>query len=116
MVASEFISQGFQLPIPLTVLLFGGLIALVIGLLRERMKIPRIQEAWMVLVAVADLASVYLLYQEVKALPGEVLVMVLWGQSPPLGGCFEIDMLSVFMCGSIAVLGLLVAIYSVSYM
>jgi len=116
MVASEFISQGFQLPLPLTILLFGGLIALVIGLLRERIKVPRIQEAWMVLVAVADLASVYLLYQEVKALPGEVMVMVLWGQSPPLGGCFEIDMLSVFMCGSIAVLGLLVAVYSVSYM
>ncbi|TFH18434.1 hypothetical protein E4H04_03475, partial [Candidatus Bathyarchaeota archaeon] len=45
-----------------------------------------------------------------------VLLIYSWGQAPPLSGCFEIDMLGVFMAFSIAFLGLLVAIYSISYM
>lgn len=62
------------------------------------------------------MVSVYVLYQQVKATANGVLLMYSWGQAPPLSGCFEIDMLSVYMAGSIAFLGLLVAVYSISYM
>lgn len=70
----------------------------------------------MVLVSVSTLFSVLLLYQQVKTSVNEILVITMWGQGPPLAGCFQIDMLSVFMAGSIAVLGTLVAVYSTSYM
>ena len=116
MVAREFISQGFQLPLPLAVLLFGGLAMPLVGLLAERVGMRRLREAWMVLVAAGALGSVYLLYQQLAATAEGVMVVAVWGQAPPLAGCFEIDMLSVFMAGSIAFLGFLVAIYSVSYM
>ena len=116
MVAREFISQGFQLPLPLAVLLIGGLAMPLVGLLAERVGMRRLREAWMVLVAAGALGSVYLLYQQLAATAEGVMVVAVWGQAPPLAGCFEIDMLSVFMAGSIAFLGFLVAIYSVSYM
>ena len=116
MVAREFISQGFQLPLPLAVLLFGGLAMPLVGLLAERVGMRRLREAWMVLVAAGALGSVYLLYQQLAATAEGVMVVAVWGQAPPLAGCFEIDMLSVFMAGSIAFLGFLVTIYSVSYM
>ena len=102
MVAQEFISQGFQLPLPLTVLLIGGLASPIVGLLAERAGMRRLREAWMVLVAAGALGSVYLLYQQLAATAGGVMVVAVWGQTPPLAGCFEIDMLSVFMSGSIA--------------
>jgi NADH:ubiquinone oxidoreductase subunit 5 (subunit L)/multisubunit Na+/H+ antiporter MnhA subunit len=110
----ELLSSGLNLPLPLAVLLVGGLLSLVVGKLAEWMKIRRLREAWMVLVSAAGLFSVWMLYQRVQAV--SVVVMALWGQNPPLGGCFEIDMLSVFMAGSISLIGLLVAVYSVSYM
>jgi multicomponent Na+:H+ antiporter subunit D len=116
MVAREFISQGFQLPLPLAVLLIGGLATPLVGLLAERVGMKRLREAWMVLVAAGALGSVYLFYQQLAATAEGVMVVAVWGQTPPLAGCFEIDMLSVFMAGSIAFLGFLVAIYSVSYM
>jgi proton-translocating NADH-quinone oxidoreductase chain N len=116
MVATELVSQGFQLPLPLMVLLLGGITMPLVGLLWERVKIPRLREAWMVIVTTVALVSVYLLHQRLKTVTSNVVVMPLWGQSPPLGGCFEIDMLSMFMSGSIAFLGLLVAIYSINYM
>lgn len=70
----------------------------------------------MVFISAGALVSVYLLYLQVKASADEILLIGWWGQRPPLSGCFEIDMLSVFMTGSISVLGLLVAVYSTSYM
>jgi proton-translocating NADH-quinone oxidoreductase chain N len=116
MVAQEFISQGFQLPLPLAVLLIGGLVSPIVGLIAERVGMAKVREAWMVLVSSGALCSVYLLYQRLAATASRVMVVAVWGQAPPLAGCFEIDMLSVFMAGSIAFLGLLVAVYSVSYM
>ena len=116
MVTQGLLSQGLQLPLPLMVLLIGGIASPLIGLLWERAKIPRLREGWMFVVAAAALGSVYLLFEELKVAPDNIIVMKLWGQRPPLGGCFEIDMLSIFMSGSIAFLGLLVSIYSISYM
>jgi len=115
-VTQGLISQGLQLPLPLMVLLLGGIASPLIGLLWERVKVPRLREGWMLLVAAMALGSVYFLFEQLKGAPNNIIVMVLWGQKPPLGGCFEIDMLSLFMSGSIAFLGFLVVIYSISYM
>ncbi len=116
MVGQEIIAHGSHLPLPLMVLLLGGITMLLIGLLNERIKIPWLREAWMVIVATAALGSVYLLHQQLKTVPSKIIVLVLWGQSPPLGGCFEIDTLSIFMSGSITFLVFLVALYSINYM
>lgn len=116
MVAQEFVSQGINLPLPLLVLLVGGLGTPLIGLLSEQLGIRRIREAWMVLVSAAALGSIYVLYQNLQETSAGIIVMAIWGQRPPLGGCFEIDMLSVFMAASIAFLGFLVAVYSINYM
>jgi len=116
MVAQDFISQGFQIPLPLMVLLLGGIVTPILGLIAERVKIPRLREVWIIVVTTGAFCSVYFLYQQLRTVSGNVIVMLFWGQSPPFGGCFEIDMLSIFMAGSISFLGFLVAIYSVSYM
>ncbi len=113
---AEFVSQGINLPLPLLVLLVGGLITPLIGLLSEQIKVSRIREAWMVLISAAALGSIYVLYQNLQETSAGIIVMAIWGQRPPLGGCFEVDMLGVFMAASIAFLGFLVAVYSINYM
>jgi len=116
MVAPDLLSQTLQLPLPLAVLLIGGLAMPVLGLLRERARLGRLREAWMFIVTAAAIGSVWLLYQQLRTEPGRILVVSLWGQRPPLGGCFEIDTLSVYMSGSVAFLGFMAAIYSFKYM
>ena len=49
MVAQDFIISGFQLPLPLAVLLLGGLAAPIVGLLSKRFQIKKVQEAWIVI-------------------------------------------------------------------
>ncbi len=110
----EVISQGLNLPLPLLVLLLGGLSSLMVGLLSERIGVAKLREVWMIIVSAATLGSIYYLNQSVQK--AGVIVISIWGQLPPFGGCFEIDTLSIFMSGSIAVLGFLVALYSISYM
>ena len=110
----DVISQGINLPSPLLVLLLGGLISLLVGLLSERIGVAKLREVWMIIVSTATLTSIYYLNQSVQK--AGVIVISVWGQLPPFGGCFEIDTLSIFMSGSIAVLGFLVAVYSISYM
>jgi len=100
--------------LPLLVLLLGGLSSLMVGLLSERIGVAKLREVWMIIVSAATLGSIYYLNQSVQK--AGVIVISIWGQLPPFGGCFEIDTLSIFMSGSIAVLGFLVALYSISYM
>ena len=116
MVVPDLLSQTIQLPLPLAVLLFGGLAMPILGLLAERVGLGRLREAWMFIVTALGLGSIYLLYQQLRAEPGRILVLSLWRQRPPLGGCFEIDVLGVFVSGSIAFLGFLAAVYSFKYM
>jgi len=85
-----------------------------VGLLSERIGVARLREVWMIIVSSATIISIYYLNQSVQK--AGVIVISVWGQLPPFGGCFEIDTLSIFMSGSVAVLGFLVAIYSISYM
>lgn len=116
MVVPGWLSQTVQLPLPLAVLLCGGLALPIIGLLAERARIGRLRETWMFIVSAAALGAVYVLYQQLRADPDRILVVSLWGQRPPLGGCFEVDALGVFMSGSIAFLGFLAGLYSFKYM
>ena len=116
MVALDLLTQTVRIPLPLAALLLGGLTMPIIGLLAERAALGRLREAWMFVVTAADLGAIYLLYQQLKADADGILVVHLWGQKPPLGGCFEVDALGVFMSGSIAFLGFLAALYSFNYM
>ena len=115
MVGQSILTQGLQLPLPLLISLIGALTTPFIGIASEKMG-ARLKDIWFVLVSVASLYGVYQLYNQVKAAADGVLLLYSWGQAPPLSGCFEVDMLSVYMAFGIAFLGLLVAIYSISYM
>ncbi|MBS7619101.1 NADH-quinone oxidoreductase subunit M [Candidatus Bathyarchaeota archaeon] len=112
MVIQEF--SITQLPLPLTILLLGGLFTPILGSIQKRFRLKRIREFWASIVVALTLYSIYLVNQQLES--KQVLVVYLWGQSPPLGGSFEIDALSIFMSGTIAFLGLLVVIYSSKYM
>jgi len=115
MVGQSILTQGLQLPLPLLISLIGALTTPFIGIASEKMG-ARLKDIWFVLVSVASLYGVYQLYNQVKAAADGVLLLYSWGQAPPLSGCFEVDMLGVYMAFGIAFLGLLVAIYSISYM
>jgi proton-translocating NADH-quinone oxidoreductase chain N len=109
-------SQILWLPSPLAILLLGGLFTPFIGLLTEKVGLRRVRELWAASVLSLALASLYLLFQGLRGEPGGVLLILPFGQRPPGGSCFEIDALSLFMGGSVAFLGVLVAIYSFNYM
>jgi len=115
MVGQGLISQGLQLPLPILITLLGGIATPFIGLISEKMRL-RITDAWAVLVSALSLYGVYTLYEQVRKTAGNVLLIYSWGQAPPFSGCFEIDMLGVYMAFSIGFLSLLVSIYSMSYM
>ena len=104
-----------HIPLPLFVLLVGSLLSPIMGMLGEKFSFRKASEAWVLIVSVAALIGVYILYQQVQATSG-VAVFSFWGQPPPLGGSFEVDSVGVFMAFSIAFLGCLVSVYSVSYM
>ncbi|MBS7637497.1 hypothetical protein KEJ49_01200 [Candidatus Bathyarchaeota archaeon] len=116
MVADWPLNQSLQLPAPLSILLLGALATPFIGLLGERIGVRRLREIWVALVSSSALISVYLLLEQLRARPDGILLITPWGQPPPSGSCFEVDALSIFMVWSVAFLGLLVAIYSFSYM
>jgi multicomponent Na+:H+ antiporter subunit D len=115
MVGQEIISAGLLLPLPIMITLMGGMATPFIGIISEKMRI-RVTDAWMVLISALSLYGVYTLYDQVSKAAGNTLVIYSWGQAPPFSGCFEIDMLSVYMAFSIGLLSLLVSVYSISYM
>jgi len=95
--------------------LVGSALSPFVGLLSRRTH-RGLRDLWAVFVSLATLASVYLLYQHVSGLETKVLVYNLPGQSPPFSGCFEVDLLSLFMGLTISLLSLLAVVYSISYM
>jgi proton-translocating NADH-quinone oxidoreductase chain N len=115
MVGQGIISEGLQLPLPILITLLGGMVTPFIGLLSEKIRL-RLTDTWMVLVSALSLYGVYTLYDQVSKTAGGVLLIYSWGQAPPFSGCFEIDMLGVYMAFSIGLLSLLVSVYSISYM
>ena len=107
--------QSLAIPTPVLVLVLGGVLAPFMGLIAKRTRFM-LREFWAIFITALSLYTVYQLYLQVEASAGHVLVVSSWGQNPPFSGCFEVDMLGVFMAGSITFLGVLVAIYSTSYM
>jgi proton-translocating NADH-quinone oxidoreductase chain N len=116
MVALNYVFQGINIPLPLLIFLFGGIVSPIIGLVAERLGVKRIRELWTLLISILALGGTYLLYQRINDLPNKIIVMAVLGQKPPFAGCFEIDLLSLFMVGCITFLGVLVTIYSIQYM
>jgi len=103
-------------PLPLFILLVGSVCIPLISILSDKIGTPRVRSYWTLLVASLSLVSIFVLYTQLMAAPNNILVFQIWGQLPPLGGCFEVDMLGLFMAFSISFLGLLVTIYTISYM
>jgi multicomponent Na+:H+ antiporter subunit D len=102
--------MGFEL-----LFMFSPFAVVLFGLLGERLKVAKLREVAAILLSAFTLVSVWLLYNMQQASPTKILVVTLGG-APPLGACFEIDMLSIYMAFSAALLGLFATIYSYSYM
>jgi len=95
--------------------MFSPFAVVLFGLLSERFKVAKLKESVAILLSAFSLFSVWQLYTMLQASPTKILVVTLGG-APPLGACFEIDMLSLYMAFSAALLGLFATIYSYSYM
>lgn len=95
--------------------MFSPFAVVLFGLLSERYKVPNLREVVAIILSVFSLFSVYQLYALWQDSPSKVLVITLGG-APPLGACFEIDMLGIYMAFSATLLGLFAVIYSVNYM
>jgi multicomponent Na+:H+ antiporter subunit D len=95
--------------------MFSPFLVVIFGLLSEKFNISKLREGVAIILSGFSLISVYQLYALWQASPSKVLVVTLGG-NPPLGACFEIDMLGIYMAFSATLLGLFAVIYSVNYM
>ena len=102
------------IPAPLLIMI-NPIIVFLVGFLGEELKVEKLREAVAVVASAASVVAVYALYLMVKAAPNGILVFYLQAL-PPLGACFEIDMLGVFMAFSVVLLTLFATLYSVNYM
>ena len=93
--------------------MFSPILVGLIGLLADKIKMPKIRDLAAILGALWGVASIYMLYNNVVA--GDIVLVTLGG-NPPLGACLEIDLMSIFFAFSAVLLSLLVTIYSYSYM
>ncbi len=97
------------------IFLFAPFAVVLFGLLADRMKIANLREGVAMIASLGTLAGVWQLYTMVQSSTTGILVVTLGG-APPLGACFEIDMLSIYMAFSAALLGVFATIYSYNYM
>jgi len=95
--------------------MFAPFAVVLFGIAGEKLKVAKLREVVAVLVSLTTLYSVWNIYQMVQASASGILVVTLGG-APPLGACFEIDMLGVYMAFSAALLGLFATLYSLNYM
>ena len=95
--------------------MFAPLLVVLVGVLAERMGSPKLRDGFAVLASAWGVASVWLVFNLVQASPDKILVVTLGG-SPPLAACLEIDMMSVYVAFSAALLGFFANVYSYSYM
>jgi len=102
------------IPAPLFAL-FSPFIVAILGILSERVKIPKMRELGALLFSAVNVAMVYLLNNMLQATADGVLVVFIGG-APPLGACLEIDALGIYMAFSAALLGFFATLYSVTYM
>jgi multicomponent Na+:H+ antiporter subunit D len=95
--------------------LFAPFTVVLIGLLADSVKKPRIRDVYAVLVSGLGIVTVLELYYNLKASANQILVVSIGGK-PPLGACLEIDMMGVYMAFSAALLGFFATVYSYNYM
>ncbi len=94
--------------------LFAPFLIGVIGLLADKLEVPKLRDGVAIIVSALGVLSVLALYN-MGVNNGDILVFSIGG-IPPLGACFEIDMLSLYFAGSAVMLSFLVTVYSYSYM
>ena len=95
--------------------LFAPFAVLFLGVAGERIKVKYLRELAAVAASLATVYGVLNIYGLVQSSPVKI-VLVSLGGAPPLGACFEIDMLGVYMAASAALLGFFATVYSVIYM
>ncbi len=94
--------------------LFSPFIMGLIGVIGDKLKISKIREITAILLSLWGPLSIWQLYNNgIKN--GKILVFSIGG-APPLGACFEIDALSIFMAASVSLLTFFVTVYSLNYM
>lgn len=103
-----------MIPTPLLTML-SPIIVFLLGFLGEEMRVEKLREAAAVVMSAASVLAVYMLYLMLKSTPDGILLFHLQA-APPLGACFEIDMLGILMAFSIALLTFFATLYSVRYM
>jgi len=86
-----------------------------LGIIAEKMKIKNLREVGAIVFSAVNILGVYSLYGMVQESVNNILIISLVGP-PPLGACLEIDMLSIYIAFSAAMLGLFTTIYSMKYM
>lgn len=94
--------------------LFSPLLMGIVGLLADKFKVPRARDAVAILISLWGLISVWTIYNSGVAV-GEILIFSIGG-GPPLGACFEIDAMSIYVALSATLLSFLVTVYSFNYM
>ena len=95
--------------------MFTPFIMVALGVLADSMKIQNLREIGAIALSVVNLLGVYSLYGLVQESVNNILVISLVGP-PPLGASLEIDMLSIYMAFSTAILGFFATVYSMKYM
>jgi proton-translocating NADH-quinone oxidoreductase chain N len=95
--------------------MFAPFAVVLFGLVTDKFKVAKLREIVAILVSLTTLYSVWNIYTMVQSSASGILVVTLGG-APPLGACFEIDMLGVYMAFSAALLGLFATLYSYNYM
>jgi proton-translocating NADH-quinone oxidoreductase chain N len=99
--------------LPLIISSVAALATFVLGTVAEKYKISKVPEILSFVGLAATFVSV--LYLFFYRLPAGTLTFY-YGNGPPSGALIEADMASLFMAAMISGLGLVVSIYSVSYM
>ena len=95
--------------------LFAPFTVILVGLLADRVKYPKLRDIYAIIVSGFGVVSVWVLYNMLQDSTNHIIVVAIGG-NPPLGACLEIDMMSIFMAFSASLLGFFATIYSYSYM
>jgi len=95
--------------------MFAPFLLVGLGVVADKFNIKNLREVGAVVLSLINILGVYTLYGMVQETVNNILVISIV-VPPPLGACLEIDMLSIYMAFSAAMLGLFANIYSIKYM
>lgn len=95
--------------------MFSPFLMVLIGLVADKLGKQRIRDVSAIVISALGIVSVLQIYNMVRASDTGILVYYL-GNTPPLGACFEIDLMGTFIAFSAAFLGYFATVYSYNYM